>query len=425
MKTIISICLIVLSILNLSADVTNVVDIAALSACGTGTVEEWTVSGIDSYADRTSIRLNSEGEYLISPDYGATVKTVILKVKSSSKAGRRLAFIPYVNGDYASNLAIVCEYSPSKDSYAAQTIDFANVPVTSKFKIAFDDPDNGSTGWGISYLAVVTSNPLRFASPSSVTIDRIHTTRARVNWPENEFVASNLVTISKISEAKATFSVRNDYDFELCENSGTGDTQDKSADLSEKYPDFSGEKIYYPGQSSGILRISTGSVNGRLTHVGYQDYTGMAVEIVAKRHQTDINCSKIYVYYLDDGQQIHEIGSMDIENDFATGLIRLDDVPGGAAISIGNLDGFKSNRRFVIDRIRFLTDYTAGITTTNIVQTVIAAGNSNCRIHGLTRQTEYIATVSAIDACGNVAEASQPVSFTTAEKDPGMLFRCR
>lgn len=425
MKTIINICIIVLGILSLSADTTNVIDIAALSACGTGTVEEWTVSGIDSYADKVSIRLNNKGEYLISPDFGATVKTIILKVKSSSKSGRRLAFIPYVNGDYASKLAVVCEYSPSKDSYAAQTLDFTGVQATSRFKISFDDPDNGSTGWGISYLAVVTSNPLKFSSPSSVTIDRIHPTSARICWPENEFVASNLVTISKVSESDATFSIRDNYDFELCENSGTGDSQDKSAELSEKYPAFSGEKIYYPGQSSGILRISTGSANGRLTHVGYQDYTGMAVEIVAKHHQTDINCSKIYAYYLDDEQQIHEIGSMDIESDFTTGLIRLDGVPGGAAINIGNLDGFKTNRRFVIDQIRFLADYTPGVTTTNIVQTAIAIGNSSCRIHGLSRQTEYLATVTAIDARGTVAKASKPTSFTTTEKDPGMLFRSR
>ena len=425
MKTIISTCAIILSIFNLSADTTNVVDIAALAACGTGTVNEWTVSGIDSYADKVSVRLNNKGEYLISPDFGATVKAIILKVKSSSKSGRRLAFIPYVNGDYAAKLAVVCEYSPSKDSYVAQTLDFTDVPTTTKFKITLDDPDNGSTGWGISYLAIVLSNPRKFASPSSVTVDRIHPTAARISWPENEFVASNLVTISKVSKSDATFSVRDSYDFELCENIGTGDSQDKSDDLSDKYPDFSGEKVYYPGQSSGILRISTGSANGRLTHVGYPDYTGMAVEIVAKRYPTDINCSRISAYYLDAGQQIHEIGSIDIENDFTTGLIRLDDAPGGAAINIGNLDGFKSNRRFVIDRIRFLSDYTHSVTTTNVVQTVLAAGNSNCRIHGLSRRTEYLATVSAIDERGNVAKASAPTSFTTTEKDPGMLFRCR
>ena len=425
MKTIISICVIILSILNLSADVTNVIDIAALSACGTGTVEEWTVSGIDSYADRTSIRLNNEGEYLISPDYGAAVKTVILKVKSSSKSGRRLAFIPYVNGEYASELAVVCEYSPSNDSYTSQTIDFANVPDSSRFKITLDHPDNGTTGWGISYLAVVTSKPLRFASPTAITVDRIHTTSARINWPVNEFVASNLVTISRISETDATFSIRDSYDFELCENSGTGDTQDKSADLAEKYPDFSGEKIYYPGQSSGILRISTGSANGRLTHVGYRDYSGLAVEIVAKRHQTDTNCSKIYAYYLDDGQQIHEIGSMDIENDFTTGLIRLDAVPGGAAINFGNLDGVKSNRRFLIDRIRFLENYIPAVTSTNVVQTVISGQNGGCRIHGLTRNTSYIATVSSIDADGNLAKSSAKTNFTTAAKDRGLLLSFR
>ena len=381
------------------------------------------MSGIDSYAGPTSIRVNSKEDYLISPDFDANIKSVIIKVKSSATSGRRLIIIPCVNGEYSVDLAIACTYSPNDNSYVPQSLDFRTVPVTTQFKIALEDNGDGfTTAWGISYLAVVTSGVI---SPTKITVDKIHGTDVRVSWIENGFAASNLVTISKVSVTDTTFSIRNSYDFELCENSGTGDTQDRSTDLHEKYPDFSGEKIYYPLQSSGILRVSARSEKGYLTHRGYPDYSGMAIEITGKRYSSDKNCKNISAYYLDSEQQIQEIGSMDIGDEFTTKRILLSGVPGGTAINIGNLDSAKTERRFLIDRIRFLSDYIPGATTTNIVQTAIITGASSCRIHGLSRSTEYFVTVSAIDASGSIAKPSDPTCFTTAEKDVGTLIRFR
>ena len=421
MKTTILICVIAFGFPCLFADTTNIIDIAALSACGTGTTNGWTMSGIDSYTDKTSARLKSKDNFIISPDFDSYIMAIILNVKSSATSGRRLMFIPYVDGEYDTDLAIACEYSPSNNSYVPRALDFRTVPGTTQFKIALED--NGSaTAWGISYLAVVTSDAI---SPTEITVDKIHGTDVRVCWIENGFAASNLVTISKVSVTDTTFSIRDSYDFELCENSGTGDTQDRASDLHEKYPTFSGTKIYYPSQSSGILRISTGDEKGCLTHCGYPDYSGMAIEITGKRYSSDKNCKNISTYYLDSEQQIHEIGSMDIGDEFTTGRILLSGVPGGTAINIGNLDSAKTERRFLIDRIRFLSDYIPGATTTNIVQTAIITGASSCRIHGLSRSTEYFVTVSAIDASGSIAKPSDPTYFTTAEKDVGTLIRFR
>lgn len=421
MKTTILICVTAFGFPCLFADTTNVIDIAALSACGTGTTNGWTMSGIDSYAGPTSVRVNSKEDYLISPDFDANIKSVIIKVKSSATSGRRLIIIPCVNGEYSVDLAIACTYSPNDNSYVPQSLDFRTAPRTTQFKIAMED-NGAKTAWGISYLAVVTSGVI---SPTKITVDKIHGTDVRVSWLESGVAASNLVAISKVSVTDTTFSIRDSYDFELCENSGTGGTQDRASDLHEKYPTFSGTKIYFPAQSSGILRISTGDEKGCLTHCGYPDYSGMAIEITGKRYSSDKNCKNISVYYLDSEQQVREIGAMDVNEEFSTERILLSGVPGGTAINIGNLDSSKTERRFLIDRIRFLSDYIPGATTTNIVQTAIITGASSCRIHGLSRSTEYFVTVSAIDASGSIAKPSDPTYFTTAEKDVGTLIRFR
>jgi len=426
MKNIIAFCLALSCAPFLHADVTNVIDIAALAGCGTGTVNGWTVNGIDAYADRISFRLNDAGEFLLSPNFDSVIKEISLKVKSSSRSGRRLALFPCVNGEYTADGELVCDYSPTKDTYVMTSFLMSRYPTTRSFKIALDDPANGATGWGVSELTVITADPPHFSSPESVRVDHIQATCARVRWDPNEFTASNLVTISIVSNRLDATSVRSCYDFDLCANANANDTQDKSADLSAKYPDLSAEKIYYPATSSGVIRMSTGSANGRITHVGYPNYDGMTIEITAKRYSGDSKCHKLYAYYLNESEQPVTIGSMNISDEFTVGRISLDGTPGGVAINFGNLDGYKSNRRYLIDRIAFLESRPSTSTTTNVVMTATTAkGNTIYHARGLEKLSAYVVTVTAIDTNGIPSAPSAPVSFKTAERNGSMMLRYR
>src|SRR5574344_363384 len=153
-----------------------------------------TVNEIDSYADKTSIRLNNNDEYLISPDFQADIEAIVVNVKSSSQAGRRLAFIPKSNGDFNASNAKYCQFSPSKNTYERQIItDFSNCAC---FKIAFTESDGSSTGWGISYLAVITKDPPILKTPESITIDHIKSSRATVHWINSTLAFSNVGMVS-------------------------------------------------------------------------------------------------------------------------------------------------------------------------------------------------------------------------------------
>ena len=76
------------------------VDIAALAASTnqyTNGIElpstnGWTLFGIDSYAGKTNIRLSEKGDHMLSPDFSSRVLSIELRLKSSSRTGRRLAF---------------------------------------------------------------------------------------------------------------------------------------------------------------------------------------------------------------------------------------------------------------------------------------------------------------------------------------------
>ena len=53
---------------------TNVVDVAGLAACGSGTTNGWTVAGVTSYAGPANFKLNSKTGYVLSPAFAEPVK---------------------------------------------------------------------------------------------------------------------------------------------------------------------------------------------------------------------------------------------------------------------------------------------------------------------------------------------------------------
>ena len=408
----------------ITAGITNVVDIAALSACGTGTVNGWKVSGIDSYADRTSIRLNGKDESLISPVFDTPIIEILMKVKSSSRSGRHLAIFPIANGSPVTGTWTNCDYSPNKDTYVPTSFHFSESDHITAFRIAFDDPDNGDTGWGISEMSVVTVDAPYLRRPGNVVIDAIGPTRARVKWTAEPPAASNIISICEICNRQASGNILYNYDFGLCVNNGTSDSQDKSADISAKYPELSGERIYYPAATSGVVRISTGSANGRLTHSGYSDYENMTLEISARRYPGD-RCRTLYAYYFNELHDPVTIGTMPVSDEIAVGHIPLTGTPNGTSINLGNLDGFKSDRRYLVDRISFLDDFRPATSTTNVIFGITVPNDGEFHIGGLAPASEYTVTITSIDNNGRHSEPSSPVGFRTDRPGCGtkILFR--
>lgn len=395
----------------LRADVTNVVDIAALAACGTGTTNGWEVSDIDSYSTgkAPNIRLNANKEYLVSPDFGGAIKSVILDVMSSSAAGRRLTLFPLFENIPSVEAAVACDYSNSSSKYDSQTVSFPSDRPVTRFKIALGD-QGGNTGWGISSLAVITVREPGFDGPKNVSVSHISSSAATVSWDPDERFVSNLVSVAVITTTRESFTTLADYDFENCTNTETADTTDKSSELNRLYPEFTGAKIFYPALSKGVLRISTSSVNGCLAHQGLSDCASVTMAVTASRYPGD-NISKVSVYYVTDGGRTNEVGSVACGDAFAVGYVPLTGVPANVRLCLGNLDGKHSNRRFLIDRIAFLKDYTPASVTTNALLTAITTDGASCRIRGLSPRSTYLATVTAFAADGSRFPEEPSVKF--------------
>lgn len=399
----------------LLGDVTNVIDLAALVACGTGTTNGWEMSSIDAYSGtRTNIRFNAKNDFLISPDFNARITAITLEVRSSAQSNRQLALFPLVDGVYSTQAAQLCLYSTTNDKYDPQCLAFDPGLFVTRFRIALDD-QGGSTAWAVAALTVITGDEPFFSGPTNIVVDHISASAASINWDSNDTFASNRVTVAKITTVPESFTVLADYDFENCVNTDSKDSDDRYFELNRLYPAFTAEKVYYPKQSAGILRISTSSANGYLTHQGFPNYANLTMAITAKRYTGDRG-SRISVYYTDSDNQVHEAGSIAIGDDFTVGHVPLGDVPAGFPVSIGNLDGTHSNRRFLIDRIAFLKDYTPVIVKTNVISTVITSGDHTCRVHGLLPRSTYLATVTAFTSDGEESVEKPSVEFATGAR---------
>ena len=400
---------------------TNDVDIAALAACGTGTTNGWTVCGIDSYSDKTvNIRLNKDGEYVLSPEFPKPIRSLLVTVKSSSVSGRKLAFLPLVDEVYDTAHQAVCDYSPNKDTYVSQKLDFASDLDFTAFKIDFDD-GGGNTGWGISSLAVITDTPSAASPPTSLTV-KSRASSATLRWLNDGNTVSNLVSLSRILHTPEGGTAVKDYDFEDCVNTGKSES-DMSKAFHELYPDFTSEKLYYPTNETGAIRISTGKANGILTHAGFADCTNLTMEVTAKRYAGDDRMENVSVYWIGDGAVTNVLGAIQVSDEFSRSLVSIASVPSDTPIHLSNLDGSKSNRRFLIDRIRILENYAPESTTTNTVAGIMRPASGVFHLRGLSPRSTYQVRISAYDSAGILSDPSEPLVFVTAASDPGVIFR--
>lgn len=144
-----------------SASETNAVDVIALGRLGTGTSPNgWYAYELDNYAESSAsaLRFNTKDDYLDSPVFTRPVTRIVLQVRSSSAAHRRLAFTPLrSNGSAATNLTRLCAYSPTDSSFPEQTLTWPWSAHVTKFRVRLEG--DSTTAWGIKTMSLVFDDP--------------------------------------------------------------------------------------------------------------------------------------------------------------------------------------------------------------------------------------------------------------------------
>ncbi|MGN0854174.1 MAG: hypothetical protein ACI4R9_01490 [Kiritimatiellia bacterium] len=421
--------LIVLPTVQLFAlEVTNVVDIAALAACQTGLTNGWEIAGLDSYTDSTvNIRLNATGEYALSPDFGATILRIEMKLHSSCQSGRKLAFIPMRNGEEFPADGLLCDYSPNKDTFVAQTIEVPATNVFSRFKLTLTEANNSSTGWGVSQLSVITSDGSAARGPENLTVARIYADRFTAIWEAPEGAVSNEVVVTREDYVpfSADFIDGYNYTFDKFSNDKTlTDLTDKFVEL---YPDFSGERLYAPTNSSGIVRLGSSDYRGELVFKGYSDYSGLSLVVCAKKGATAKYAAP--VAWMDESEGVtvtNIIGTITATtNAYEHFVIPLDGVPDDEELHIFSCVGdfqTKSNTQLFVDSVglarRAVAAHTKEVTILRTFTT-----QSRLTVRSLAPSTIYHWQARSYLGDGSItAWSSRQTAATTDEPPDGLAL---
>ncbi len=402
------------------------------------TTNGWTLSGIDSYADKPNIRLSEKEDYLISPTFSQRISRIELMVKSSSQTGRRLVFIPIYDGIPSNDTSLwsLCDYSPNKDTYVPRTISFAHGANVHAFKMDFDN-GGGSTGWGVSAMTIVTHDAPDLAAPADLSASDVKKTSCRLSWTNPVNAVSNKIEVSQISVREAYGSALDEYDFAAFTNTATNakDCYDKNSLQMDAYPSFSGTNIYAAGCSTGVVQISSSDSQGYLRYDfssirdALAENADASLLVSAKKHATDISSVqwKLLVAQINDSGETNRTEEVDLCGEFPSSpfSIQIDNPKNCQAIVLRPSDATKKNRRILVDHLAFTSTGPIAVCETNLVKTAFATGCTTCSIDGLTPRTEYIARATAFDTNGNESDPSEPISFTTDGSTPPFAIRLK
>ena len=415
---------------------TNVIDIAELAACTNldATVvcytNGWECLGIDSYKDQTSvnpvnIRISENADYIVSTNFNSVILAIVVKVHSSSSTGRRLAFEPWIGSAFSADSAAKCDYTPNKDTYVFETIEFPEGVEATKFRMKLDG-GGGSTGWGVSYMAVVTEeNPL--AAPEDLSVVKTNSHSCALAWTNSAWTASNKVTT--IRHDLAGFGEIPDarWDFSFLPDAG-GNPVLVTDDVLAEMPDLYGENLYVPARTNGILQLGTGSNLGILVLPPMELYTDRVLRLAARRYSSDE--ASMPIEYVSGGVT-NLLASVRLPTeDFDFIDVPLGEVPTGARIII-NRSSAPSNKRvwltsaeIVCTNAPIYSQFTVGANFVECSSTGSGPFGMTKKIGPLKPQSRYSFEVLSYGTGGVVAgPSSTPVVVTAREQGMRVSLR--
>ena len=408
---------------------TNVIDVAALAACsdpdasGVCHTNGWECFGIDSYKDQSSanpvnIRLSENADYIVSTNFSSSILAIVLKVHSSSSSGRRLAFEPWTGSAFSADSAAKCDYSPNKDTYVIETIEFPAGVEARQFRMRLDG-GGGSTGWGVSHMAVVTeTSPL--ASPSGLSVVKTNSHSCVLAWTNSAGTASNKVTV--VRHDLAGFDEISDasWDFSFLPEAG-GNTVLVTDDVHGEMPDLYGENLYVPARTNGILQLGTGSKLGILFLPPVERYSDRVLRLSARRYSSDEASMPVECVFAGETNLLAAVRLPSEDFEFID--VPLDGVAEGARIML-NRSGAPSNKRVWLKSVEIVCTnapvYSQFVAGTRFFECSPAAGEDFAMaksIGSLAPQCRYSFEVLSYGVEGGVCGPSAtPVVVMTREQ---------
>ncbi len=381
----------------------------------------WVTSDVKWSSERKMNYFGKTGAFALSPEFPFAITSIVVTARNTNAENpRTLRITPISSGTHLTDSA--WSFTPQADDsdLTAYTNGWPRDLAIDSLRI------DAVSGAGNTYVEKTElDGPAFIDPPTSLSSPDPGAAHAKLFWENPGNAVSNHVTVYEITNREESYTPHLHYDFNSLTN--TRSQTSLIDDFSERYPDFYGEQIRYPANCTGMVQISgsESTQKGFLAHHGHDPYSKLTLLLRAKRYNHAKEEKTMTIDWIDHSADVTVTNAIDkIEldlelQDFAVPLTR---VEARKASIIFNAGGNKSNHRVIIDDIRFVKDYIAPSTLTNIVSELAVTARESIRVNGLKPQSVYFARVSATDARGKKSAPTAAVKFTTAKSDSLFIF---
>ena len=350
---------------------------------------------------------------VLSPTFPFAVTSVTVSARTSSVApsARRLMVSARESAVGVEDIDITPSVANEKVD-----VDFGYDLSAGVRALDFYVVSSNTTGSIYLYSAVIRGAPL-CPAPMNLTADPVHGTRFTLNWENGESAVSNRVDVMNIVDVPEQGEVTAKIDF--CGLSNATATTVLLTDISNSHPGFSGELLYLPADSAGVVQISKSS--GPPGYLEYGIPSLMADTPLFVSARKPAGAPRKYGLGISTANTNVTVG---LEYDFATNSVYLGSLDSGSSVRFGPTDASSGDRRILIDEMYFVSGYAAGRSITNILPSQVV-GRNMAKVKGLEPLTRYVTFVTAFDAEGNASDPSDEIDVTTKAGNMDTLILIR
>lgn len=325
------------------ASVTNFVDVSALAAAadnlGLATTNGWELSGLDRYG-AGCVKFNSLGDSLLSPDFHEPVIRIeaLVRCSATSNVTRRLHVL---DGETDADFGQFALCS-AKDRLEPQCFEMPPGISASRIRFKLDGRENTGV-WGIGSLEIVTASSA--VAPANLRVSHAAASNCEIAWENGANTISNRIDSYLVEHDPTGETVLFSTDFETF--SARGNPVRMDGVLPALDAALSGMNVYAPANANGICQVGKGDAIGIVRWAGVDDYAGVSLRMMAKRHPTD--APETTVSYELDGVT-NTVETVNLPDEFDLLTLDLSAVPFGSAILLGYYTT-KRNHRMLIDSL--------------------------------------------------------------------------
>ncbi len=390
---------------------TNIVDLAALAACGSGTTNGWAVSSLTNYTSANApfnpnIRFKTGASYAKSPDLGGYIRRVEFDYRSSSTEGKRLLV-----ADEKDALLHTCEYAKlsSKGAFTNCVVEIANPNVRG---IIFKYGDGGmQTIWSLANLKIITESDFIAVTNGAAM---------RLKWYNSSDVVSNRVDIFRIKQvSRGETNIVHRYDFSQLK---TDYAYRESADTISIIFNgrLHGSTLYLAKDKPGILQISNSDTHGVLLIKCPEKnaYSHLRIAVCRPDNETKESFPLSWV----QDAMTNTFANITLTDSFVTNYIPLNAALGKDWLCLNAVDK-KPGPRVLVSDIAFVTIKEPAYNNTNVCSKIVENA-AFLDVKDLMPRRAHYFTVTTFTSDGS-STVSEPSEWFYPILPPGFLFMVR